>query len=126
MSVLDVFKKIGGFLGEIIPTVGKLGEALNLILALVSVGVAERDVEKVRSAAQKGMELGELFSQLGIEVSQFFAELLAAVADDSDKGRDISGTEIKVLMQQADDIPPIAAEIGQKAAGLVSDIRSLF
>ena len=126
MSVLDVFKKIGGFLGGIIPTVGKLSEALNLVLALLSVGVAQRDVEKIRAAARKGMELGELFAQLGIEISQFFAELLNAVADDSDKGNDISGNEIRVLLQEADDIPPIAAELSQKAASLVSDIRQLF
>lgn len=121
MGVKDVFGKIGGFITGVVPSILKLGEAVNLLLSLITVKVATKDLPALQEAAVLGQELGELFIEFGQELAEFFIKLGEAAADGA-----LDGSEIKMLADEGDDILPIAAEFPGKVAALMAKIRSLF
>lgn len=126
MGIKDVLGSVFGFVKGLLPNVMKLGEALTLLLGIIKIGVAERDVEKIREVAQIGADIGRLFMQMGQEMVEFFDRLAGAVADEGEGGRDITGNEIRELADEGDDVAPVAAQIGVETTRLVSKVRGLL
>lgn len=126
MGIKDVLGSVFGFVKGLLPNVMKLGEALTLLLGIIKIGVAERDVEKIREVAQIGADIGRLFMQMGQEMVEFFDRLAEAVADEGEGGRDITGNEIRELADEGDDVAPVAAQIGVETTRLVSKVRGLL
>ena len=107
MGIKNVLGSAIGFIGGLVPTVMKLGEALTVLLGLIKVGIATGDKEKLIMACDVGDALAEGFERMGKEVREFFALLRTSLADG-----ELDGHEIKALAGEADDIPPVAIEIG--------------
>ena len=121
MNLGNLFSRLGGFITTVVPSVLKLGEALSLLMTLITVKVAAREQATLKDIALLGQELGELFIEFGGEVAEFFIALGEAVMDGH-----IDGNEVKRLADEADDIVPIAADFPVKVAALTAKIRGLF
>ena len=126
MGIKSVFGKLIGGLAKIAGPVLKLTEAINLLLTLITVKVATRDLPVLREAFALGVELGELFTQLGHEIIELFTVALSSISEDSDGGTAMTGNEIKEIAAEADDILPVTTEITAKLAALIAKIKALF
>ena len=125
MGIGSILGQVGGFITGIVPRILELGQALTMLLGIIKVGVAERDVGKVREAAQSGQRLGLLFQRLGTEITEFFRALEGAVGEDSPGGRDLTGVEIKALADEGDDALPLVKDIAEETGDLMSAVRKL-
>jgi hypothetical protein len=126
MKIKDVLGQVGRFITGTLPSVMKLSEALTLLLSLITVKTAEKDVVALRAAGVLGQEMGQIFTQLGKEFNEFFAKLVESVDPASEGGEDLTGKEIKELAKEGSDIVPVVTQISAKSGALVSKIRALF
>lgn len=124
MSVKNLFSKIGGFVTGFLPTILKFGEVFDLLTRMIKVGVAKDDVVKLGAACDALDSLALNLNDLGAEVLELSASLRGAIDASSEGGEDLTGPEIREMIDEAADIAPELEDIRKDLAELASKIKS--
>jgi len=123
MDIKGIAAKIGGFVTGFLPTIMKFGEAFEMILRLVKVGVAKDDLSKLETACDSLDSLGVNLADLAGEVHELSIKLRAAIDSSGPGGSDITGIEIRELIDEITDDAPELDEIRRDLIALTKAVK---
>ena len=124
MGIGSVFGKVAGFISGVMPTLMKFGEAISMVLSLVKIGVAERDVDKLSQVCDAMDALAMELDDLKGETLEVSSALRRAIDVDGPGGKDITGLEAKDLAMELDDIPVELKDIGVRISEITKAVKA--